>query len=432
MVHLEPRVLILVVIVVIRLVNVTDIAVAECVGEDKYDSPRLAQLAKELNAAGQTAIEKFWEEMRSKAPLIEPIGGDAGHSWVTFVWRGDDETRTVNVIGGPPSTMEESAKWLNRLGDSYVWYRTERVPNDARFTYGFEINRPNQLPYDFAGRIQIFTKIRRTDPLNAREGLVELPNAPQQSWIQRLPGVPEGAIRERRMKSVILKQERRFVVYTPPNYSATGEPYGLIVFFDGEAYRRDGAIPGPRILDNLIAQKKIPPLVAVFVEQTAARQEELACSQPFGDFVAFELVPWIRKRYEVTSAANRTIICGLSYGGLMAAYCSFRYPEVFGNVLSQSGSFGWCPETIDLYAPFEADTGWLIRQYVSARRSEVTFFLEVGRFETDTVKENRRFRDVLQAKGYDVQYREINGDHEHAHWRGTLADGLIALTKSVR
>ena len=41
---------------------------------------------------------------------------------------------------------------------------------------------------------------------------------------------------------------------------------------------------------------------------------------------------------------------------------------------------------------------------------------------------NRHFRDVLLAKDYEiVKYDEFNGGHEILNWRGSLADGLIAL-----
>jgi enterochelin esterase-like enzyme len=40
---------------------------------------------------------------------------------------------------------------------------------------------------------------------------------------------------------------------------------------------------------------------------------------------------------------------------------------------------------------------------------------------------NRRLRDALKAKGYEVAYTEFDGAHEYINWQGTLADGLIAL-----
>jgi len=48
------------------------------------------------------------------------------------------------------------------------------------------------------------------------------------------------------------------------------------------------------------------------------------------------------------------------------------------------------------------------------------------------LKTNRRLRDVLIAKGYIVQYREFNGNHSYANWRGSFADGLVSLIGSER
>jgi enterochelin esterase family protein len=36
-------------------------------------------------------------------------------------------------------------------------------------------------------------------------------------------------------------------------------------------------------------------------------------------------------------------------------------------------------------------------------------------------------RDVLLAKSYEVHYQQFNSGHDYLNWRGTLADGLIAL-----
>jgi enterochelin esterase family protein len=79
-----------------------------------------------------------------------------------------------------------------------------------------------------------------------------------------------------------------------------------------------------------------------------------------------------------------------------------------------------------------AEPGWLTREYLTAPRRDVRFYIERGRFEQgggfiNAVAENRRFRDVLKAKGYSVQYSEFTGGHEYVCWRGSFADGLMAL-----
>ncbi len=60
--------------------------------------------------------------------------------------------------------------------------------------------------------------------------------------------------------------------------------------------------------------------------------------------------------------------------------------------------------------------------------------MEVGTFEgggprkeTTQLAANRHLRDILVARGYDVSYQEFAGAHSYVSWRGTIADGLVAL-----
>jgi enterochelin esterase family protein len=60
--------------------------------------------------------------------------------------------------------------------------------------------------------------------------------------------------------------------------------------------------------------------------------------------------------------------------------------------------------------------------------------MDAGVFEVDSrgtggaiLEPSRHMRDVLLAKGYEVHYQQFNSGHDYLNWRGTLADGLIAL-----
>ena len=59
----------------------------------------------------------------------------------------------------------------------------------------------------------------------------------------------------------------------------------------------------------------------------------------------------------------------------------------------------------------------------------IDFYLDVGRYESEDLmrKSNRRLRTVLESKGYSITYQEFAGGHDYACWRGTMADGIIAL-----
>lgn len=55
------------------------------------------------------------------------------------------------------------------------------------------------------------------------------------------------------------------------------------------------------------------------------------------------------------------------------------------------------------------------------------FYLDAGLFEGRQVQANLHMRNVLIAKGYDVDYRNFAGGHDYFWWRETIADGLISL-----
>jgi len=226
---------------------------------------------------------------------------------------------------------------------------------------------------------------------------------------------------------------RRIWVYTPPGYSAKNSTDDdLLVVFDGGVYL--SAIPLPTILDTLLAAKRLPPMVAVFIDDSSstARLADLANHERFAQFVCEDVVPWVRRNWKVTHDPHRTAITGSSAGGLASAFLALRRPDLFGNVLSQSGAFWRGAEGSD-GAPFE----WLTSQFASSPKRDVRFFLDVGSTESrgavggtapSILDANRRLRDALRAKGYAVTYTEVpGGGHAPEFWRQRLPAGLVTL-----
>jgi predicted alpha/beta superfamily hydrolase len=214
-----------------------------------------------------------------------------------------------------------------------------------------------------------------------------------------------------------------------PADPAAGEPYALAVVFDEDAYLE--RIPAPVIVANLIAAGRIPRTLIVLVGNPTreSRARELPPNRDFADFLAKELVPWIRERWPVTNDPGRVVVAGSSYGGLAATFAAMTYPETFGNVLSQSGSFWWATHD---GAPAEPNV--FARWFAASPRKPIRFYLSAGTFEKGLsgeqggiLEQNRHLRDVLIARGYDIHYQEVPGGHDHLSWRGTFAGGLAVL-----
>jgi enterochelin esterase family protein len=411
-------------------------------------SPKLIALRHELGAGNRSALDTFWHEIKQAGtPLIENTGDDADYSWVTFLWRAGDEIENIIVLSQLDGSFFYVAnKTLTRMLDTDLWYKTYRVRNDVRTTYRFSPNdslvhlsedqdqeqrRANWQPDPLNPQKYVYPADQETQSEPDIVSVLELPCAPPKLWTLPKPDVPAGQVEEFRLRSEVLNNARRVWVYTPPGYEATDTPYGLLILFDGHAYAQ--VMPTPTILDNLLAEHLISPLVTIMVDTPEeTRYQELGCYPPFNQFLAQELVPWIHQHYQVTSNPHETIAGGLSRGGLAAAFAGLQHPEIFGKVLSQSGAFWWRAQGAhakDALDEFE----WLTYQYATSEKQPLSFYLDVGLLEDwyetppSILLTNRHMRNVLLAKGYPVHYAEFNGGHEFLCWQNTLANGLLAL-----
>ena len=403
-------------------------------------SPCMAALQDALLSGNTTALAAFWQAITSQGtPLIETIPGDDNHVLVTFLWREQEPLQNI-LIAGAVVGWDVLENQMSRLLKTDLWYKTYRMRSDTRAIYRFSLN-DSLIPWtidNMEGRLSVAQR----DPLNPRMfvfpsnssdpastdtrlSVVELPKAPPQPWIVPRADVPKGVVESHTISSTILQNERQAWVYTPPGYNTSGEPYNILLLFDGYAYCE--FIPTPTILDNLLAADRLPPFVAVMLDSSpGARNQELLCYPPFVDFLEWELMPWLHEQYHVTSDPQHTIVGGSSAGGLAAAFVGLHAASTFGNVLSQSGSFWWNWDPEEKIAQ-----QWLTHQFAISPKQPLNFYIDVGRLERipgyDLLLVNRHFHDVLQAKGYNVTYAELGGGHEYLSWRGGFSDGLIAL-----
>ncbi|MFJ6071307.1 enterochelin esterase [Streptomyces sp. NPDC093065] len=414
--------------------------------------PRLADPVCRLPDA--EGVEDFWAGVRERGtPLVgpDPLGGGEYRA-VTFLWRGTPTTRAVQVLPNKLGDPRDPAgNLMERAPGTDVWHWTLRLRHDWRGTYDFYVDDPHDsAPHDDdshataphttaeneeepAPRTPAYWRRlrthRRSDPHNSRAlphrwdgepvSYAELPAAPRAlDWVPR-PGVPHGTLTEHAVVSARIGGSRRVWLYEPPG--GAREPGGLpvLVLLDGEHW-------GPRLglahlLDNLIADGRIPPTAAVLPEAVdeATRWAELSCRPEYVDFLARELLPWAAGRLPLTADPARTVVAGQSLGGLTAAYAAVAAPGRFGNALVQSGSFWW---------PDGPEAEWLTRALAEGPRPPVRFRLSFGTQEWVALPAARRLRDTLASIGcHDTSYREFDGGHDYLCWRTELADGLVEL-----
>lgn len=389
---------------------------------EEPESPVLNQLASDI-AAGKTTDE-FWQRMAaSGTPLVEPLND--GRKRVTFLWRGAHDN--AFILGSPNGEHDP----LYRLANSDVWFRSFAVPADTLMQYKLAPNVP-EMSGDVYLQHRAILINAQVDPLNPNTFSAEpLDRWNQQSLLALSPQrfcsvaamqrpLSEGTLIKQRLYSRQLKNTRSVQLYRPKDTTAAW----TLMLFDGNIYQNSYKIAN--IVDALIHNGTLPPLNLVLIDSLdhVRRSKELPPNPQFANFMAKEVMPWLKAAGVSTTPAH-TVVAGSSYGGIAAAWLALRYPQLFPNVISLSGSYWW--------APANEAPGWLTRQYQLAPHQPVRLWLQAGRFEKrgpggGNFKATLDFGQALKAKGYDVTFHPYSGGHDYASWCEALVDGLSAFT----
>ncbi len=407
-----------------RLSNWTDL---KTVKPALFDSP----IIERLKSANENGIKQFWDSISKKGtPMVEKHI-DTNSLILTFLYRNSKNNIKVHLdIKNLDNDTCCGDMMLNQIRNTDIWYRTFKVPKDWVSSYRYNIT-DNSVTINLTDKYNpnlIPIGIDTTYSYNSFDYLMDTSKV----WFYERQGVSKGSLTEYTIQSKILKNYRSVMVYKPFGYNET-ETYTSIVIFDQSLYLE--RVPLPTILNNLIAANKIPPCVAIMVDnQPKERRElELPLYKPFADFIALELMPWAYQNFKITKDPNKSIVAGVSYGGLAASFVAYYYSNMFGNVLSQSGSY-WRGIKVTDSIP------WLTEKYKSSSKLPIRFYMDCGLQETIMhqfsnfifIDKHRYMRDVLKSKGYEIYYQEFQGAHDWCGWRNTLADGLIVLFNSMQ
>jgi enterochelin esterase-like enzyme len=239
--------------------------------------------------------------------------------------------------------------------------------------------------------------------------------------------VPEGKIQEFTLadSKVFPGFEHRWSLYTPVQYDGK-KPIALMVFQDGDWYvKRDGAWRVPVVLDNLIARKELPVMVAVFVNPGTSigknadgspidsnRSVEYdTLSLAYATFLLSEILPEVRKYVNVSDSPEGRGIGGCSSGGIAAFTVAWQRPDQFRKVLSFSGSF----TNIRGGQVYPS----LVRQ---AEKKPIRVFQQSGSHDMEVQgwgiwsEANKAMAAALDEKGYDHQF--VFGEDVHCGKQG--------------
>lgn len=213
---------------------------------------------------------------------------------------------------------------------------------------------------------------------------------------------------------------RQITVFIPAQYrEGTAAPF--MVCHDGPKGKPSMMLP--RIVENLIAEQRVPPLVLIMVAngggdaQGHQRGREYdTMSGLFAEYIETEVLPRVETECAVrlTADPDGRAVMGSSSGGSAALIMAWYRPDLYRRVLTTSGTF------VNQQWPFDPETpdgAWGFHETLipGSPRKPLRIFLAVGDRDLlnpnvmrdgmhDWVEANHRMAKVLAAKGYPYQY----------------------------
>ncbi|WP_435357956.1 esterase [Emticicia sp. SJ17W-69] len=200
---------------------------------------------------------------------------------------------------------------------------------------------PDIYPYSF-----YVDSVQIADPNNSyifanerfKRSIVDIPN--DKPLIHSLQNVPHGKVTYQYYNSKSLNITRQLLVYTPPNFDASGKTkYPVLYLIHGgsdteETWTKVGH--ANFIADNLIGQGKAKPMIIVMPYGNVRPAPML----DFTKDIVNDIIPFIESNYPILNDSKNRAVAGFSVGGGQTLNIGFTNTDKFGYICS--------------YAPFTA------------------------------------------------------------------------------
>jgi enterochelin esterase-like enzyme len=295
------------------------------------------------NVSGKASVEMT--DSKRESELKEGgVNGDA----VVFVEPLQIQDNAIRVVfTGKISADENEIKFIRAVGDFGSSDATAKRDAASAPAQG-GTNQPAARRAGrggFGGPIQL-----------GPDDKLAFPEAPAGFNVKR-DSIPHGEVKAVEYDSKSLGIRRQLRVYTPPGYSAD-KKYPVLYLLHGlgmDDRQWLGGIHADNIIDNLLADGKIQPLIMVFPNGDASMTAEVAASgkgsnrnggfenwaTPFENDLFKDIIPYVESHYSVYTDRDHRGLAGLSMGGGQTLNIGLAHVETFSYV----GGFSSAPNT---------------------------------------------------------------------------------------
>jgi len=259
-----------------------------------------------------------------------------------------------------------------------------------------------------------------------------LVNTPDSSALWETTKVDHGTVHRHTYYSPMAKSLSELFVYTPPGYETGSYKYPVLYLLHGRGEKADSWLNSSfvnQITDNLIAQKKVTPMIIVMPfgwvipPNTPDNQVADLLMTNLEKEMFKSIIPLIEGSYRVLNDAGHRAIAGFSMGGAQTAYIGLNHIDKFS-----------CLGIFSAGLPnFKNDHKELLDNPAEANKRLKYFFFGAGSQDKigpggSSIDGQRSLDTLLISKGINHTFFEMpDAGHTWYAWRYYLSEKFLTF-----
>lgn len=252
------------------------------------------------------------------------------------------------------------------------------------------------------------------------------------------------------LPSKILKGERKYAVYLPPDYETSERSYPVLYLLHGYGDDQTGWIQFGevnRIADNAIHTGLATSMIIVMPDANTGQPgyyNSLDGKWRYEDFFFEEFIPFIENKYRIKKEQRFRAIAGLSMGGGGTTIYALHHPDMFSSACPLSAYLH--PFNIEKWREIEADSNAesikekhkkymdrhdplvLVKNMSKENKEKVSWYIDCG--DDDFLFERNSLLHIAMTNNkVPHEYRVRDGAHNWTYWREALPEVLRFVSR---
>jgi enterochelin esterase-like enzyme len=252
------------------------------------------------------------------------------------------------------------------------------------------------------------------------------------------------------MPSKILKSDRKFAIYLPPDYESSKRSYPVLYLLHGGGDDQTGWVQFGEVLnitDKAIREGSATPMIIVMPDANTGKRgyfNDIKGEWRYEDFFFEELMPYVEKNYRIRKDKRYRAVAGLSMGGEGSFIYALHHPELFSSACPLSAGTG--PLTLENTKEYlkrrevsysteqEAEAYFnrhsvveLVNKIPDDQKKAVRWYIDCG--DDDFLYEgNSLVHIAMRKKEIPHEFRIHDGAHNWTYWRKSLPTVLAFVS----